>query len=189
MKPTLTVDLQDKPLALPYAEAVMAMLPQTRYQPRDQDAHEHINDLPVHPSTAQQIFYPTSESRQFTRVDAAKVFDSRLLPADERLPHADHVLAARDSHEGLPEQERFARIIERDQAKQAARHRQEQKKKRWEAENLKTVSGPRWDFRIQQFSVDEVGKQGRGRAGVGWRYGAPNQDRKRGQIKIATSVE
>lgn len=39
-----------------------------------QATHESINDLPVHRLTEPQIFYPVSESRQFTRVDAGRVF-------------------------------------------------------------------------------------------------------------------
>lgn len=38
--------------------------------------HESINDLPVHPLTNPQIFWPVSESRQFTRVDAGRVFSA-----------------------------------------------------------------------------------------------------------------
>lgn len=36
--------------------------------------HETVNDLPVHSMTLPQLFYPTSESRQFNRVDAGRVF-------------------------------------------------------------------------------------------------------------------
>lgn len=39
-----------------------------------QPYHEPINDLPAHPSTGAQIFYPVPESRSFTRVDAGRVF-------------------------------------------------------------------------------------------------------------------
>lgn len=39
-----------------------------------QPPHESINDLPVNRLTDPQIFYPVSESRQFTRVDAGRVF-------------------------------------------------------------------------------------------------------------------
>lgn len=39
-----------------------------------QTYHEPINDLPVHPATGAQIFYPVPESRPFTRVDAGRVF-------------------------------------------------------------------------------------------------------------------
>lgn len=46
-------------------------------------AHEPINDLPVHSMTLPQIFYPTSESRQFNRVDAGRVFSGApRLPDD-----------------------------------------------------------------------------------------------------------
>jgi type IV secretory pathway VirB10-like protein len=38
--------------------------------------HESINDLPVHRLTDPQIFYPVSESRQFNRVDAGRVFSA-----------------------------------------------------------------------------------------------------------------
>lgn len=63
-------------MALPYARAIQEMVPTTPYSPdpRDQKPHESINDLPVHRLTDPQIFYPVSESRQFTRVDAGRVF-------------------------------------------------------------------------------------------------------------------
>ncbi|KAJ5665553.1 uncharacterized protein N7477_008001 [Penicillium maclennaniae] len=75
---------QGKPLALPYARAVHEMVPTT---PLAQDGerqqfHEPINDLPAHPSTGPQIFYPVPESRSFTRVDAGRVFSG--APALER---------------------------------------------------------------------------------------------------------
>ncbi|KAL1971049.1 hypothetical protein VTN77DRAFT_2883 [Rasamsonia byssochlamydoides] len=67
---------QGKPLALPYARAIHEMIPTTPLAgPGErQVAHESINDLPVHRLTDPQIFYPVSESRQFTRVDAGRVF-------------------------------------------------------------------------------------------------------------------
>jgi hypothetical protein len=78
-------------LAKPYNDAVLAMLPTTPLRSGAAGAasapHESINDLPVHPATRQQLFYPTSESRQFTREDAAKAFSSKLLPAEKRIPH------------------------------------------------------------------------------------------------------
>ncbi|GLI80788.1 hypothetical protein PoHVEF18_009145 [Penicillium ochrochloron] len=75
---------QGKPLALPYARAVHEMIPTT---PLAQDGerqtfHEPINDLPAHPSTGAQIFYPVPESRSFTRVDAGRVFSG--APALEK---------------------------------------------------------------------------------------------------------
>ncbi|EGE03308.1 hypothetical protein TEQG_02343 [Trichophyton equinum CBS 127.97] len=78
---------EKKPLALPYGRAVRSMLPTTPLAPRgeSQIAHEPINDLPVHKLTEPQIFYPVSESRHFTRVDAARAFSAApALPAAER---------------------------------------------------------------------------------------------------------
>ncbi|CAI7589558.1 unnamed protein product [Penicillium pancosmium] len=64
------------PLALPYARAVHEMVPTTPLAQAGerQTYHEPINDLPVHPATGAQIFYPVPESRPFTRVDAGRVF-------------------------------------------------------------------------------------------------------------------
>ena len=51
------------------------MVPTTAYTPGNNIIrHESINDLPVHPLTDQQLFYPTSESRPFNRTDAGRVF-------------------------------------------------------------------------------------------------------------------
>ncbi|KAF9893984.1 hypothetical protein FE257_008955 [Aspergillus nanangensis] len=76
---------QGKSMALPYARAIHEMIPTT---PLHDDArghrfkpHEAINDLPVHRLTETQIFYPVSESRQFNRVDAGRVFSA--APAQE----------------------------------------------------------------------------------------------------------
>ncbi|KAI9374242.1 eukaryotic mitochondrial regulator protein-domain-containing protein [Aspergillus egyptiacus] len=71
---------QGKPLALPYARAVHEMVPTTPLyeRPADQrlNPHESINDLPADPLTDAQIFYPVSESRQFNRIDAGRVFSA-----------------------------------------------------------------------------------------------------------------
>lgn len=45
---------------------------------QQQQPHESINDLPAHRLTESQIFYPVSESRQFNRVDAGRVFSGAL---------------------------------------------------------------------------------------------------------------
>ncbi|KAF3480085.1 uncharacterized protein GIQ15_05432 [Arthroderma uncinatum] len=69
---------EKKPLALPYARAIHQMVPLTPLAEKGelQRRHEPINDLPVHKLTDPQIFYPVSESRRFTRVDAARVFSA-----------------------------------------------------------------------------------------------------------------
>lgn len=73
-------------MAIPYARAVLSMLPQTPFDPRNPhlvQPHEPINDLPVHPLTHPQVFYPTSESRHFTRTDAGRVFSGAPRLASE----------------------------------------------------------------------------------------------------------
>ncbi|RAL02076.1 mitochondrial 37S ribosomal protein mS45 [Aspergillus ibericus CBS 121593] len=67
---------EGKPLALPYARAIHEMVPTTPLYDQELRAHEEINDLPVHRLTNPQIFYPVSESRQFNRVDAGRVFSA-----------------------------------------------------------------------------------------------------------------
>ncbi|KAE8367770.1 eukaryotic mitochondrial regulator protein-domain-containing protein [Aspergillus caelatus] len=71
---------QGKSLALPYARAIHEMVPTTPLYEDTRDnrnrPHESINDLPVHKLTDPQIFYPVSESRQFNRVDAGRVFSA-----------------------------------------------------------------------------------------------------------------
>lgn len=155
-----------------------------------QKPHESINDLPVHAATRQQIFHPVSESRIFTRADAGKVFDPRLplLPADERIPHPELVILQKEANSGMTRSEREDAQRKRNAAEAA---RKETQKRREEAkEKAKTViAGRRWDFKFEEVSVDSVGTTGRAPGGVGWRYGVPLDDRKRGKIKIPTKVE
>lgn len=58
------------------------MVPTTPLKPNP-ETHESINDLPVHSMTLPQLFYPTSESRQFNRVDAGRVFSGAPRLPDE----------------------------------------------------------------------------------------------------------
>lgn len=184
---------QGKPLAKVYNDAVLSMLPQTPYKPNNPKqaifAHESVNDLPVHPHTRQQLFYPVSESRQFTREDAAKAFSDTLLPADKRIPHPELVTLEKEHLEGLPRDQRWARQQQRDQEAREAREKAAEKKKMWEERTQRVVETRRWNFKFQDISAEKVGKDGRGKEGVGARYGMAHLDRKRGQIKIPTSVE
>jgi hypothetical protein len=151
--------------------------------------HEPINDLVVHPATRQQLFVPVSESRHFTRVDAGKAFDNNLLPADARIPHPELIAAEKDNIAGYSVSERKLRAQERLEAQTAAKKKREEAKKQHELASLKTVPQRRWDFVFRDVSVDAVGRNGRDPRGVGWRYGLPHQDRKKGQVKIPTKVE
>ncbi|ORY18213.1 eukaryotic mitochondrial regulator protein-domain-containing protein [Clohesyomyces aquaticus] len=187
---------QGKKLALPYAKAVLAMVPTTPYidpslpsnKGKRPITHEAINDLIVHPATRQQLFVPVSESRQFTRVDAGKAFDNDLLPADDRIPHPELVQAERDIASGLSLQQR-RQLAEERMEQELERKKQIELKRQEALKRVKTVSGRRWDFVFEDVSVESVGRDGRSAKGVGWRYGFPHEDRKKGQVKIPTKVE
>ena len=168
------------------------MLPQTPFRPETSTPitpHEPINDLPVHPRTRQQIFYPASESRHFTREDAAKVFDKKLLPADARVPLPMLIELERWKLQQLPRDERVRRQREKDDAAHLKASESERKKAEWEQRTQRVVPGRRWDFKFQDISAETVDKHGRGRDAVGYRYGMPQEDRKRGMVKIPTRVE
>ncbi|KAF2398207.1 hypothetical protein EJ06DRAFT_532573 [Trichodelitschia bisporula] len=181
---------QHKPLAAPYSRAVLSMLPTTPYDPGHPVHHESINDLPVHPATTQQIFHPTAESRPFTRRDAARVFRQGLRPADQRIPHPELVeieKAAQSGRLNRPQRDDLMRtVMERESLVQKLKEADEAAR---EQRRVKVISRPRHDFKVENVSVEAVGKTGRKRAGVGWRYGMPLEDRKRGQVRIPTRVD
>lgn len=177
-----------------YHEAVQGMLPKTDWDPKEQGIerpkknHESINDLPVHAATGNQIWLPTAESRHFTRADAAKVFDDKLLPADARVPHPELAVLHKEVLEGLTVEERQKRADNReakhDKKRNAALARQAVKEA-----STKRVDIGRYVYQFTEIKVDDAGKDGRGVNGVGWRYGAPLMDRSRGQHKIPQTVE
>ncbi|TKA61839.1 hypothetical protein B0A55_11226 [Friedmanniomyces simplex] len=182
---------EGKTLAKSYSDAVLSMLPTTPFKPDTKKAitpHEPINDLPVHPHTRQQIFYPASESRQFTREDAAKVFSAKLLPADQRIPLPMLVDLEKWKLGGLDRQQRQARQVQKDREAREEAAAKEAKRIEWEARTQRVVKGRRWDFQFQDISAEKVGRDGRGGEAVGYRYGMPHVDRKRGIVKIPTSV-
>lgn len=164
------------------------MLPVTRYAPQVPiTAHESINDLPVHTSTLRQVFHPVSESRRFTRTDAGRVFDPTLLPADERIPHPELIDAYRDIGKS-PED----RAVAQQQREKKEADIKEAKRRIWaeeEERRVTKVETERWEFRFRDVSVEDAGRDGRGRNGVGARYGMPHEDRKKGIVKIPRRVE
>jgi len=187
---------QGKHLAIPYSKAVLEMLPTTPHIDPSLPAnrgkrpitHEPINDLIVHPATRQQLFVPVSESRRFTRHDAGHAFDNALLPADARIPHPELVQAEREIAQGLSNEERARRASERLQKVEDEKRRLEAKVAAEKAA-LKVVPRRRWDFVFKDVSVEDGGRDGRSGKGVGWRYGVPHEDRKKGIVKIPTRVE
>lgn len=178
-------------MASPYARAVMDMLPKTQYPPPQDgpfQAHESINDLPVHTATTAQVFWPTSESRHFTRLDAAKIFQDGLKPADERVPHPELTILEKERVMGFPFEERIERARARHTEEERLKAIREERRKKQEAAALTVVDKGRWEFRFKDISVEAAGKDGRGPGGVGKRYGVPHDDRRRGLIKIPRSV-
>ncbi|KAJ6164579.1 hypothetical protein N7470_003251 [Penicillium chermesinum] len=212
---------QGKPLALPYARAVHEMVPTTRLAEKGerQAWHEPINDLPAHPATGAQIFYPVPESRSFTRVDAGRVFSAAPALENERReaishpsdlaedvlnkkPGAIEMVGKGDNAREMeldriafPEERR--QIVERN-VKRIARQDEIEKSRRekaeaWRERSIRHIEpeGGRFDFRFQnvEFSKQTTGANGRSHKAPGRRYGVPNQSHKRGVTKIPTRVE
>lgn len=146
--------------------------------------HESINDLRVLKITGPQIWHPVSESRRFTRADAAKVFDERLQPADKQVPHPELMLMHKEWLADKTLEERTELQQRRGELeRQRMVHRAE--RKALKETMIKKVTNKRGVvFRFQEIKVDDAGKDGRGIKGVGWRYGVPNTYRSKGDIKI-----
>lgn len=178
---------------MPYAKAILGMLPQTHFtRESGSDPHESINDLPVHHATLDQLFYPVSESRHFTRRDAGKVFDRHLLPAEDRIAHPHLVELEKLKLAGASDMDANALIKQKMKEKEAQREASRQELREREKRLVTKVhpggNKARAEFRFREISVELVGKDGRDRRGVGMRYGLPAQDRKKGQIKIPRKV-
>lgn len=167
------------------------MLPKTPYESRYRAPaapHESINDLPVHSATERQLFHLVPESMHFNRTAAAKVFARYLLPAEERIPHPELVELAKFASETRGRKDLYdQRRNELEQEEAARLDEKRERKAAHEAAAMK-VDTQRWQFRFENIKVENVSKDGRGRRGVGVRYGVPPQDRKKGQIKIPTRV-
>lgn len=167
----------------------MSMLPTTTYDEGRIRPHESINDMHIHGYTMQQLFLPTSESRVFTRADAAKAFHERMLPPDERVPHPELIQMQREVLAGGNRDESFAKF--KAAAEESERAIAAREVRRTQAEEAATtrVEGKRFEFRFKDMNADDVGRDGRSRKGTGWRYGVPFYDRRRGEVKIPTKVE
>ncbi|CAD6501618.1 BgTH12-01868 [Blumeria graminis f. sp. triticale] len=171
------------PLASPSIPDEMDLKNQV-VEDRRRNPHESINDLAVLKVTGPQLWHPVSESRHFTRADAAKVFDDKLQPADKRVPHPELTVMHREWLNGKSIEERTLLQIRRLKDEQ---QKSEQKalRRTLQQESIKKIKNQRGVvFRFQETKVDEIGKNGRGVKGVGCRYGVPNMDRSKGQVKI-----
>ncbi|KAF4589111.1 37s ribosomal protein mitochondrial [Ophiocordyceps camponoti-floridani] len=180
---------QGKKLATPYAEAVLAMLPKAILRDdRENEPFEPINDVHIHKRSMHQLFLPVSESRYFTREDAAEAFGSGLLSVDKRCPQPHLIDMEREilSGKGKAESKKVfgRRVMEEEQkfAQQAEKDRE-----KVERHTFRIKDG-RFEYRFSEANVNEGGGTGRSRKDVGWRYGAPHQDRKRGLVKIPKTI-
>ena len=92
-------------------------------------------------------------------------------------------------YEGMQRDERIQRMREQNEKGAQEKRDKEQQMREREKRDVTKIDSGRSVFRFQDIKVDErVGEDGRGRRGVGARYGFPHEDRKKGQIKIPTRV-
>ena len=178
---------QGKPLATPYARAVLSMLPQTPFDGTNIAFHESINDITVHKATLPQVFHPISESRHFSRADAGETFEKGLLPPEKRIPHPQAVAIEKDRLEGTIFEERNSKNWEAADARDRALEKVAARRREKEVKATTIVQSGRWNFKFRDVVVDRE-SVGRHVPGVGSRYGVPPQDRKKGQVKIPTRV-
>ncbi|PNP41825.1 hypothetical protein TGAMA5MH_06220 [Trichoderma gamsii] len=180
---------EGKKLAVPYAKAVMNMLPKTSYREGEKNLpHEPVNEIHVHKLTMQQLFVPVSESRHFTRQDAAKAFHDTMLSVDARSPQPELIKMEREILQGKSRQDSLAKFKEATQKEEDRVAQRIAREALKEEEATTRVATDRYEFRFKEINADDVGRTGRSRKGTGWRYGAPFDDRKRGLVKIPTSV-
>lgn len=165
------------------------MLPKAHLR-QGEPPFEPINDIHVHSYTMQQLFLPTPESRKFTREDAARAFGDHILPPDAKMRIPELVDMERKVLEGkaTPRKAYAEFVKEAAQSEQALAESLQARRQAEEARRIRVDSG-RFEFRFEKINAEDVGKSGRSRKGVGWRYGVPFMDRRRGEVKIPTSVE
>lgn len=168
----------------------MQMLPLHDYKAyQEPSPFEPINEMHVHSYTMQQLFIPTSESRRFTREDAAKAFHPTMLSADARTPHKEYIAHLKRVNGGMSEEESMERFQKEAKNAEAADTKRDLDAVEREKRMTTIVQGPRTEFRIKKMQVDDAGLDGRSRSGVGWRYGIPFEDRKKGQMKHRTVID
>jgi hypothetical protein len=174
-------------MARPYARAIQSMLPRADLK-NGERRFEPINDIHVHSYTTQQLFVPVSESREFTRADAAKAFGDKILPPDSKMRIPELVQLERNIAGGMDPLEARNQFINEAAASERVLADKQNARLQAEEERKTRVDGGRFEFRFEKFNAENVGPTGRARNAVGWRYGVPFMDRRRGEVKIPTSV-
>ncbi|KAL7271135.1 3'-phosphoadenosine 5'-phosphosulfate sulfotransferase [Rhizina undulata] len=165
---------ENKPLAIHLTKALHSMLPTTPFA--ENQRHESIQDLRLHPLSDRQAFVSVPESRNFTREDAGK--ELGLPAADNAIPHPDLVTLERERLSRMDRGEMIAAQRERERLeeakKQEAREREKEREK-----GTKVLEVGRWRWKLAEAKTGQVG----------FRYGVPYDDRKKGTVKIPTRVE
>ena len=90
---------------------------------------------------------------------------------------------------GMERDERLRRQRERLKVQKEEKETRERIAKAKEESRIRRIDGERAVFKFEDVSVESVGRTGRDKRGIGWRYGFPHEDRKRAQIKIPRRVE
>lgn len=182
-------EAKGKEMPMPYFKAVSKMLPTKYFREGESNTPlEPINELHVHPHTMKQLYWPTSESRQFTREDAAKAFHRNMLSADARIPHPELVQMERELLQKTSQFQARANFIESTLESERKAAAARAKKAQQEEQSLQRINTKRFEFRFKEINAEDVGSDGRKITAVGARYGRPSYDRVKGAVKIPTSV-
>lgn len=182
---------EGKQLAHAYHNALMGMLPTADLKKIYQEGlppFEEINEMHVHGSTMQQLFVPVPESQHFGRREAAKAFGDKVLPADHRLRVPELLQFEKDKLAGMDRRDahrKFLKATAESERRIAAREREKQQA---HEARIQVVDTGRSAFRFEDYNSEDIGKTGRARHAIGWRYGVPHDDRRRGAVKIPTKV-
>ncbi|EXJ80385.1 hypothetical protein A1O1_08529 [Capronia coronata CBS 617.96] len=115
-----------------------------------------------------------------------------LKPADARIPHPHLVAYEKDKLDPtLRPNEVRARYAERLQQEDSKRREFRERQIRAEEKKKSRIDTDRWQFVVTEVSATRAGTglDGRGTKAPGFRYGVPSQERKKGQVKIPTSVQ
>lgn len=166
----------------------MSMLPRAKLEQGEQP-FEPINDIHVHSYTRQQLFVPTSESREFTRTDAARAFGDHILPPDAKMRIPELVELERNVARGMEPAKAYKAFMESAARSEAAVAAAQRARRQRDEDRTTRVDVGRFEYRFEKINAEDVGRNGRSRKAIGWRYGVPFSDRRRGEIKIPTKVE
>ncbi|PKY06266.1 hypothetical protein P168DRAFT_288213 [Aspergillus campestris IBT 28561] len=135
----------------------------------------------------------TQQPGRIERVGKGEFETQVLQPAEARIPHP-HLVALeryRLAHSEEPrESNKYYRTRLLEQERLEGEQRAQAAAREEQSTNKVAPAASRFEFRFRdvEFSEETVGHDGRGSIAPGRRYGVPSEDRKKGQVKIPTSV-